>query len=268
MAGNLIYTVALDYAGETGHRNMAKMLVSSLLRTRFTGEIVVFHNSPAPLFMVAREGVREVALDVPETAFAGGDLAGYARSAKHAAAAHIEAAGYAKIMFIDCDSVVLRNIDHLLAGECDLACTAEAGTRIQEIAYSGYLTAKERRALKREGFNSGTWAVTGARFGDFIERWRAVEAGKPVRIDGFREQSAFNRVVLDWEGVRHEWPHSEIALPLCNHAHAGYRGYMRAAVVHAAGGDGVNYKLRFLFSAYAATFLYDTQLTLLNIMEM
>ena len=268
MARNLLYTLALDYAETTAHRNLAKLLVSSLLRTRFSGDILVFHNSPAPLFMVAREGVREVVLDVPETAFADNDLAGFARSAKHAAAAHIEAAGYDKIMFIDCDSIVLRNIDHLFDGEWDLACIAEVGTRIQEIAYSGYLSDDERRSLKREGVNSGTWAVAGSRFHEFIGRWREVEAGVPVRIDGFREQSAFNRVAFDWDGIRHAWSSREIALPLCNHALASYRGYMRAAIVHAAGGDGVNYKLRFLFSAYAATFLFDSQLTLFNILEM
>lgn len=268
MARNLIYTLALDYVETTAHRNLAKLLISSLLRTRFSGDILVFHNSPAPLFMVARESVREVVLDVPADAFAGGDLAGYARSAKHAAAAHIDAAGYEKIMFIDCDAVVLRNIDRLFAGKWDLACMVEPGTRIQEIAYSGYLTAKERRSLRREGINSGTWCVAGARFHEFIRRWREVEAGVPVRIDGFREQSAFNRVAMDWGGTRHAWPRSEIALPLCNRAHASYRSYTQSAIVHAAGGDGVDYKLRFLFSAYAAAFLFDSQITLFNILEM
>lgn len=38
---NLVYTVAIDRPGQTGHRNMAKMLVSSLLRTRFSGDIMV-----------------------------------------------------------------------------------------------------------------------------------------------------------------------------------------------------------------------------------
>ena len=265
---NLIYTLALDYAETTAHRNLAKMLVTSLLRTRFSGDILVFHNSPAPLFMVAREGVREIVLDVPEAAFAGGDLAGYARSAKHIAAAHIDAGRYEKIMFIDCDAIVLRNIEHLLAGDWELSCCTEPGTRIQEDAYCGYLSREERGSLKREGMNSGTWAVAGARFHEFIRRWREAESGAPSRLDGFREQSAFNRVVLDWEHVVHTWPHREVALPLCNPFQAKYRGYMRAAIIHAAGGDGVEYKLRFLFSAYAATFLFDSQVTLFNILEM
>ena len=268
MPRNLVYTVALDYADTTGHRNLAKMLVSSLLRTRFSGDIVVFHNSPAPLFQIAREGVREIVLDVPASALSGDDLAGYARSAKHAAATHIDAAAYGKILFIDCDAIVLRNIDRLLTGDWDFACFAEPGTRIQEDAYSGYLTRPEHRKLVHEGVNSGTWAVSGARFQEFIRRWRKVESGKPARFDGFREQSAFNRVVLDWDGRLHTWPHRTIALPLCNPALASYRGCMEADIVHAAGGDGVDYKLRFLFGVFAAVFIFDSQLTLFNVMEM
>ncbi len=268
MSRNLIYTIALDYPGTTGHRNLAKMLVSSLLRTRFSGDIVVLHNSPAPLFMVARAGVGEIAVDLPESAVANGDLALFARSCKHLAAARLDAASYDKVMFIDCDSVALRNVDHLLAGEWELAFFGEFGTKIQEPAYGAYLSTGERQSLRREGINSGTWAVSGARFGELIRRWGALEAKVTEHLDGFREQCAFNRVVLDWEGRLHPWPRREIALPLCNHDLSRYQGYMQAAVVHAASGYDVDYKLRFLFSTFAGKFLFDPQLTLFNILEM
>ena len=74
--------------------------------------------------------------------------------------------------------------------------------------------------------------------------------------------------MLDWDGRLHTWPHRTIALPLCNGALASYRGYMEADIVHAAGGDGVDYKLRFLFATFAAAFLFDSQVTLFNILEM
>ena len=115
MRRNLVYTLALDREGETGHRNLAKLLVSSLLRTRFTGDIFVFHNSPAPLFLVARDGVREIHLDVTEKTDDPRVFAGCAQSRKHAVAEHIDGTRYDRIMFIDCDAVVLRNIDHLFA---------------------------------------------------------------------------------------------------------------------------------------------------------
>lgn len=268
MGRHLVYTLALDIEGATGHRNLAKLLVSSLLRTRFAGDILVFHNSPAPLFMVARKGVREVPLEMVEMISDEFDFALQAQSYKHAIAAHIDPLLYDKVMFIDCDAVVLRNIHHLLAGENDLTVFAEPWTKIQAHCYGGYLTSAERAQFVREGFNSGTWAVAGSSFGELLRRWREVELQTPNDRGCMREQSAFNRVVLDWDGGAKVWPQHEIALPLCNGHSATYRAFMGATIVHAAGGDSVNQKLRFLFSAFAGTFLFDPQLALFNIMEM
>ena len=268
MGRNLVYTVALDQEGATGHRNLAKMLVSSLLRTRFNGDITVFHNSPLPLFMVSRAGVEEVRIDTPDADIGNGAFARFAQSAKHSVAGQIDHTRYDKIMFMDCDSVALRNIDPMLRGEWEVAVFAEPGRTIQENCYGAYLASDEALSLKREGLNSGSWAVAAPHFHQFIGKWRDVES-KPPTVDGwFREQSAFNRTVLDWAGAVHHWPASSIALPLCNTNYASYRGYTKATIVHAAGPDGVNYKLQFLFSAFSGTFLFDSQLALLNILEM
>jgi hypothetical protein len=268
MARNLVYTVALDPVGTTGHKNLAKMLVSSLLRTRFSGDVLVFHNSPGPLFMVPRESVKEIRVETPTAESKNGAFAAFAQSAKHAVASMIDHSAYEKIMFIDCDAVALRNIDHLFRGEWDIAVFAEPGRSIQEECYGVYLTSKELRSLKREGLNSGTWAVSGSKYEKLISHWRRVEATAPRKGGWFREQSAFNRVVLDWDGTVRQWPKSAVALPLCNNRYAPYRSYMRSTILHAAAGDGVNYKLQFLFSAFAGSFLFDPQLALLNILEM
>lgn len=63
---SLIYTVAFDPPGSEGCRMLAKMLSSSLLRTYFTGDILVFRNSESPLFLVERKGLEEVYIDTPE----------------------------------------------------------------------------------------------------------------------------------------------------------------------------------------------------------
>jgi hypothetical protein len=266
MGRNLVYTLALDREGETGHRNLAKLLVSSLLRTRFSGEILVFHNSPTPLFLVARDGVREVHLDV-DGAESPHEFAGRAQSSKHAVAGQIDAARYDRVMYLDCDSVALRNIDHLLAESCELTVVSEPGRRIQLLAYGGYLTAHEHANLDREGINSGTWAVAGSRFAELLARWRAAEMQPPVAPSCLREQSAFNRVVLDWDGDVRVWPDHLVALPFCNSYAATFPVFTSAAIVHAAGG-GLDDKLRFLFSLFAGTFLFDPQLLLFNVLEM
>jgi hypothetical protein len=265
---NLVYTVALDRGGQTGHRNMAKMLVSSLLRTRFSGDILVFHNSPAPLFMVAREGVREVRLRVPDDFGPDENFVAYAQSCKHGVASHIDTAAYDRIMFIDCDALALRNIDHLFAGSWDLAVTLENGSKIQEYGYGGYLTKRERKTLNRDGMNSGTWAVSAELCGELLRHWRKVDSRAPLDRECLREQSAFNRVALNWDGVMHEWPRGEIALPLVTGHLTSYPQYKDAAIVHAASGHPTDYKLRFLFSIFAGRFLFDSQLAFFNIIEM
>lgn len=42
------------------------MLVSSLLRTYFGGDIIVFRNSPEPLFRVERKGLEEIYIETPQ----------------------------------------------------------------------------------------------------------------------------------------------------------------------------------------------------------
>ena len=264
----LAYTVAFDRPGQTGHRNLARMLVSSLLRTRFPGDIVVFHNSPRPLFLVAREGVREVRLANPDGSLSDHDFMTFAHSHKYTAAAQIDPTGYEKVIFIDCDAVVLRGLAGLLRGPWEIAVLSEPGSRIQDGAYGGYLSPAEHKTMKRRGINSGTWAVSAARFHEFLRRWGKIAKRSPNGVAVFREQAAFNRVILDWAGPIREWSRDEVALPFCNRWSAGYRAYTGAAIVHAAGANNLDLKLRFLFSLYAGTYLFDSQLTLLNIMEM
>ena len=62
---NLVYTIAFDAPQSEGYRFLGKMLCSSLLKTFFTGDIVVFRNSPAPMFLVERKGLEEVYFETP-----------------------------------------------------------------------------------------------------------------------------------------------------------------------------------------------------------
>jgi hypothetical protein len=229
---------------------------------------MVFHNSPAPLFMVPRMGVTEVRLDLPRPARDVTDFAMLAQSCKHAVLRRIKTEHYEKVMFLDSDCVVLRNIDHFFKGDSELRVFPEPGTKIQDDSYCGYLGKAETRSLRREGMNSGTWVVAADRFGDLLTRWRKTELLRLRQKCHLREQSAFNRVVLDWDGKVSELPLGEIALPLCNRLLSHYRVYSNSAIVHAAGGDGVTFKLRFLFSTFMGAFLFDPQLAFFNIMEM
>jgi len=261
---HLIYTLALDLPGELGQFHLTKLLVSSLLRTRFSGDVVVFRTAPHPLFLVPRAGVREVQLKLPRKAPRGPDFIPYAQSQKHEVGAHIDVAGYDKIMFIDADSLAVRNVDHLFDGDWDLAVMREGETRIQQMMFGGYLTPEEREQLTCGGINSGTFAVRSTRFHDLLEQWRTIER---TPVPGYLpEQSAFNRVVLDWNGSRIDWPRTEVLLPLV--ISASYRQCVDATLLHAAGGGTPEDRAQFLYGIFASTFLFDSRMTLFNAMEM
>ena len=124
---HLAYTLALDHPpGATGHRTMAKFLVLSLLRTRFSGDIVVFKNTREPLFMIPRAGVREVFIETEPPP--GEDFWDYAQSWKFRVRHRLDVAGYEKVLFLDADCLALRSVDPLLSGDWDLAVYPEPGS--------------------------------------------------------------------------------------------------------------------------------------------
>lgn len=271
MPRHLVYTLALDPAGAMEHRNMAKLLVSSLLRSGFTGDIVVFHNSPHPLYMVPRAGVREVKIEAADAPDCDHSFQYYAQSFKHSLAKYINPVGYDKIAFIDCDAVVIKPLDPLLSGDWDLAVLPEAWTHIQSGYFGCYLTPNERETLQMEGVNSGTWAVRASRWRELMKTWRTIESKPAPFREGncLFEQSAFNRLVLDWSrtGCVVKWPMHEVALPFCPGGLCFFGQYMNSTIVHVAGA-GLPVKMQFLFSVYAAAYLHDRNLTLFNILEM
>ena len=94
-----------------------------------------------------------------------------------------------------------------------------------------------------------------------------IEAAERLRED-FELAQMGARVAQNWEGAIHEIPRGEIALPLVTGHLTSYPQYRDAAIVHAASGHPVEYKLRLLFSIFAGRFLFDSQLAFFNILEM
>ena len=186
-AKNLVYTVAFDVPGSESYRFLGKMLASSLVRTFFTGDILVFRNSPAPLFLVERKGLDEYYIDTP--AMGGQEGARRAWCWKYKVADLIpNPEQYDKILFVDCDCLALRNLDHLMDGDWDIAYQPERGKTMAGPSFNAFLTEEEMTAAsRREGVNSGTLAVRGSRFREVMQRWRGIDESEAVRDTGFRD---------------------------------------------------------------------------------
>lgn len=170
------------------------MLASSQLRTFFTGDIVIFRNSPAPLFLVERKGLEEIYLETPP--LHGQERAEQAWGWKHRVAELIDPEPYDKILFLDCDSLALRNIDHLLEGDWDIRYQPERGKSANGRSFNAFLTEEEMAlAAQREGANSGTLAVRAGIFHEVMREWGRIDESTPLRESGFRDQASWNKLL-------------------------------------------------------------------------
>jgi hypothetical protein len=264
---HLAYTLALDHPpGAVGHRTMAKFLVLSLLRNRFDGDIVVFKNTPAPLFMVPRAGVREVLIDAGLPA-QDEDFWDFAQAWKFRVRDRLDVAGYDKVLFLDADCLALAPLGDLLAGDdWDLAYYAEPGSRATARWFNCFIPEDEALHLDHEGVNGGLLAVRADRYHEVMREWERIHFGPAPRPKFFTDQAALTRLVLDTPLRRRPFARDEVATPFSYDPRP--QQYFGARLVHLAGCTDFDQKLRFMFGLYMNTFFFDRQASLLHILDL
>jgi hypothetical protein len=260
---NLIYIIAFDRPGLRGGRTMSKLLCSSLLRGFWSGQIVVFRNFEAPLFPVERKGLEEVFIGTPNFGTWGEFMNG-ALEARFRAVEWIKRPEqYEWIIYLDADCLALRDVEHLFTGDADLLVQPERGKPLEDIVFNGYLdetpenqeTTLDGKAtdgdgnaagmdrhdragrnswLGRDGINAGTFAVRGEKFTELMTEWRRIYESKPVRHSEFRDQTAFNKLLLNTSLRVKPFERGEIMFPF--HIEMGFLEYKEAALLHFAGG--------------------------------
>ena len=176
---------------------------------------------------------------------------------------------YDKILFVDCHSLALRNIDHLLEGDWDIRYQPERGKPGNGKNFNAFLTDEEMAlAAKRDGANSGTLAVRGSIFHELMEEWQRIDEEEPVRDSGFRNQASWNALLLrrgGEVGSAGASPHlvswkaepfrpGEVQFPGYLDPH--YTSYSKAALTHNILPD-TKEKVEFTFGLYMRTFYCD-----------
>jgi hypothetical protein len=286
---NLVYTLAFDGPGSGGYRFLGKMLASSLLRTYFTGDILVFRNSPQPMFLVERKGMEEIYVDTPQIGGQAGaeDAWGW----KYKVARMIDTNGYDKVLFLDADCLALRNIDHLLEGDWDIRYQPERGRKANGSTFNGYFTNEEiGTATEREGINSGTFAVRAELFHEVMAAWAAIDTKLMVRGSRCRDQASWNALMMRrGRGVNaagsdddqekpssserassprwqiEPFPAGEIQFPM--HLDPQFLQYRKAALTHNLAPDS-HLKIEFTFGLYMRTFYSDPSGLFFSLLEM
>lgn len=261
----LLYTIALDGKGSREHALMAKLLATSLQRTFFSGDVVIFRNSPQPLFFSERKRVEEVYLPAGHVGWAA------SMSWKWRVLEQIEVERYDWVFFVDCDCLALRNIDHLLTGDWDFIYQTEQPSMTGH-QYNCFLTDEEMRSEAwRRGVNGGTVAFRGNRCREIAKCWAGIAEGEAQRKRWGEDQAALNRLVLDaprygWR--RRAFERGEIQFPLLYEPN--WTRYMAASLLHAAyGGEAGKpaMKLQFLYGVFAQRFLHRQDGTHLDQLE-
>jgi hypothetical protein len=284
---NLIYTICFDAPESESNRFLTRMLVSSLLRTFFTGDIVVFRNSPNPLFLVERKGLEEIYVDTPQ--IAGKEGAEDAWCWKYKVAQMLNTDGYDKVLFLDADMLALRNIDQLLEGNWDIAWQPTRDWNVLHDSFAAFWTDEEERDFRAQisetprlttaltGANSGTLAVRAEIFHAVMAAWQEIDESERRVELGFRDQASWNALLMrhTTKGRNHEaeggtpwcavpFPEGEIQFPLF--IDPDYHQYAQAALTHNCGGNTL-VKIQFTFGLYMRTFFCDPTGLFFSILE-
>jgi hypothetical protein len=246
---NLCYTIALDAPGQDIHRRMARLLVTSLIRTAWHGRIVVFRTHNRPVLPEGHPGLQEILVDAAPDAIWHRTV-----SWKYRLRDQLDLSGIGKVLFLDCDCLALRSLNHLMAGRWDIYTAPEPG-RIVEFPFNGYLTDAEMTALKdRPGLNSGTIGVQAECYHAVMAEWERLDAREQLRPSKYRNQHSWNRLILDTSLRHRDFAAGELQYPFLHRA--VYLDYRRAAIVHAADRTAEE-KLSLLYGLWVEAFGLD-----------
>jgi len=245
---NLIHTVAYDLPGTAGSRTMAKLLCSSLLRSFWGGRILVFRNFARPLFPVERKGLEEIFVATPDYEAVPDGRMRFLTDALEARILAVDGIErpeqYEWIAYLDADCLALRDVEHLFAGDADILVQPERGRSLRdEMPFNAYLDREATDAgipagrngwLGRDGINAGTFAVRGNKFREVMEEWRRIYESPPAGHRIFRDQTAFNKLLLETNLRVKPFERGEIMFPFT--LNKGFIEYREAALLHFLGG--------------------------------
>lgn len=261
---SLIYTIAFDAPGKPFHQLMAKMLVSSIFRTGWSGDVLVITNSEHRVYENGRERLEEVSLDSTRVQ---GNLGLEAMKLKFGAGEFFDPSKYEWVMFVDCDCLFMQNPERLLNGNADILYATEPFTLMSDVYSNAYLTEAEIAAAKeagKPGLNSGTLAVRASAYKEVMREWSRVYH-LPRTHNVCHDQTSWARMVLD-AGAKAE-PFAEwvgIHYPLVETVDPGKM--FQGTLYHFLGTKAVH-KLAHIYGHYMRRFHPETMFSLTSLLD-
>lgn len=265
----LAYTIAYDSEGEQTYRHLSKILVSSLIRSGFNGDIVIFHNGSERIFRLGRHNVYEEGLDLIEhdSKFTVENLLATAEqrwALKHRVSEILlNEYEWDRLLFLDADTLVTRPIHQLFLGDFDLAIYREPRQNISNSSFNCFLSDFEMQNLKIEGVNSGIFCVDRSIAKCFFNKWAQVERTKELRRRCCTDQAALNRVLLDHSYKTIDISHC-VSMPF--HTDGSKFVSPASSITHWIGAVGL-LKVKSSFGLFMETYFFDPNMTLFHLLE-
>lgn len=171
------------------YRQQVRMMVASLKRSGFTGDIKIIHNGDTEIFDYPHPSVEEIRIDAPTTTT-------HCYQVKFKARDLFSLEGYDWVLFLDSDFIVSTNLDQWFTGPEILRYVTEPNFDIKLPQFNGFLTEVEMENLKLDGINSGAFVIHAEYFQEVLALWEKIDAGESLRCkEG--DQHAWNRLLLD-----------------------------------------------------------------------
>jgi hypothetical protein len=272
---NLLFTIALDPPGCTLVRTQGKLFALSALRSGYEGNLIIFSNGTGPLFPHGRAGVEEIRLETGEAT--GLELAEVACALKYRARDFIDTPEqYERILFTDCDCLILNDPTPLFDYEEDIVWVGEPGKTIGSRWHRGYFTPDELVSLSYlQGINAGTFSIKGSRFLEVADAMISLMAGgawEPEFVDAeslpqkvlWGDQPGWNRLAHLGGWTNTAFRPGQVMMPLLYDF--DYHCYTKAALVHFVSAT-METKLKMQFGLYVGHFYGEAAPILLDLME-
>lgn len=250
----LVYTIAFDAPGTSAYRTMAKFFASSLIRSGYNGDLIIFRNTVHPIFAMGRTGVRENFISTD--AILGRDRVEAAASMKYLAASAINELPYKKIAFCDCDCLFLKPLQDIVEWDASIQYSEEQ-LPMGHNNFNGYLSDSERSGATRAGVNSGFWIVDSQHYRKLMRQWHSIAITERVHPNSiWGDQPAWNRVILDSTLKSVGFSRATVKFPALYDTN--FLDWRNGSVLHFCGpGMDLAAKLEFISGVWFQTFYSD-----------
>lgn len=252
----LIYTIAFDPSGVDVYSDMARLLILSLRRSGCDYDIVVFTNNSNGIFRNGKYNLTEVYCDTK--GLSDRQITTQAKCLKFSANEFIHGEKYDHIVYLDCDCLIINDINKLLESDKMITSSVESWGKISDNPFRAYLSDTEMTELQHPPINSGVFRISGKFFNEIAMEWKRIYHSTRIRTSGCEDQPSWVRVFLDKGDQADYWEISKfVRYPLAERIHQA-KARDNAIVLHYLGlpaSDRLTYMIADYFRIYESSFL-------------